>query len=112
MTAPGIGEMFAIEEPDSKAARPYLEPEYYSTPFISNAGVLPKDIVDFGSGVSVKDALSYPNITTGNPFVIVVVTWENTMSLSILTDGAYDTAAHLLKRMGELIGELDTFVNI
>ncbi|PAV09215.1 hypothetical protein [Methanocorpusculum parvum] len=112
MTAPGIGELFAIEEPDSKAAGPYLEPEYYSTPFISNAGVLPKDVVDFGNGVSVKDALSYPNITTGNPFVIVVVTWENTMSLSILTDGAYDTAAHLLKRMGELIGELDTFVNI
>jgi len=112
MTAPGIGELFAIEEPDSAAANPYLEPEYYSTPFISNAGALPKDIVDFGNGVSVKSALSYPNITTGNPFIIVVVTWENTMSLSILTDGEYDTADHLLKRMREFIGELDRFVSI
>lgn len=112
MTAPGIGELFAIEEPDSEAAKPYLEPEYYSTPFISNAGILPKDVVDFGNGITMKDVLCYPNITTGNPFIIVVVTWENMMSLSIFTDGEYDTANHLLRRMGELIGELDTIANI
>lgn len=105
--APGIGELFAIEEPESEAAKPYLEPEYYSTPFMSNAGILPKDIVDFGSGVSVIDALNYANITTGNPFVIVVLTWNNTMSFSIFTDGEYDTAQHLLKRISELLSDLN-----
>jgi len=112
VNAPGIGELFAIEEPDSNAAKPYLEPEYYSTPFMSNAGVLPKDVVDFGNGISMKDALSYANVTTGNPFIIGVITWENTLSLSIFTDGEYETANHLLKRIGEIISELDTFVNI
>lgn len=111
-TAPGIGEMFAIEEPDSIAAKPYLEPGYYSTPFISNAGILPKDVVDFGNGISVNDALCYPNITAGNPFVVVAVTWKNTMSLSILTNNEYDTADRLLKRMRELIGDLGRFVNV
>lgn len=107
MTAPGIGELFAIEEPESEAAKPYLEPEYYSTPFMSNTGILPKDIVDFGTDVTVTDAVNYANITTGNPFVIVVITWDNTISLSIFTDGEYNTAQHLLKRMNALLSELN-----
>ncbi|MDO9523760.1 MAG: hypothetical protein Q7J08_08650 [Methanocorpusculum sp.] len=111
MNALGIGEMFAIEEPDSEAAKPYLEPEYYSTPFMSNAGVLPKDVVDFGKGIRLEEVVSYANVTTGNPFIIGVITWENTLSLSIFTDGEYETANHLLKRICELIGELGSFVN-
>ncbi len=112
MTAPGIGEMFAIEDPDSKAAKPYLEPDYYSTPFMSNAGILPKDVVDFGEGIRLEEVVSYANVTTGNPFIIGVITWKNTMSLSIFTDGEYETANHLLKRMSELIGELGSIVNV
>jgi len=106
-TTPGIGELFAIEEPDSEAAKPYLEPGYYSTPFISNTGILPKEVVDFGNDISVIEAVNYANITTGNPFVIVVITWDNAMSFSIFTDGEYDTAQHLLKRMSELLSELN-----
>ena len=106
-TAPDIGELFAIEEPESEAAKPYLEPEYYSTPFMSNTGILPKDVVDFGTDVTVTDAVNYANITTGNPFVIVVITWDNTISLSIFTDGEYNTAQHILKRMNELLSELN-----
>jgi NRPS condensation-like uncharacterized protein len=106
-TAPGIGELFAIEEPDSEAAKPYLEPGYYSTPFMSNTGILPKEVADFGNDISVIEAINYANITTGNPFVIVVITWDNTMSFSIFTDGEYDTAQHLLKRMSELLSELN-----
>ncbi|WP_319378638.1 condensation domain-containing protein [uncultured Methanocorpusculum sp.] len=106
-TAPGIGELFAIEEPESEAAKPYLEPEYYSTPFMSNTGILPKDVVDFGNDISVIEAVNYANITTGNPFVIVVLTWNNTISFSIFTDGEYDTAQYLLKRMSELLCELN-----
>ncbi|HJJ30145.1 MAG TPA: hypothetical protein O0W87_04025 [Methanocorpusculum sp.] len=102
----GIGVQFAIEEPDSEAARCFLDPEYESSPFMSNGGVLPKDVVDFGNDVVVKDAVMYANISTGNPFVIVVITWENTLSLSIFSDGEHETADQLLKRMSELIGEL------
>jgi len=107
MTAPGIGELFAIEEPESEAAKPYLEQEYYSTPFMSNTGILPKDVVDFGTDVTVTDAVNYANITTGNPFVIVVITWNNTISFSIFTDGEYNTAQHILKRMNELLSDLN-----
>ncbi|HJJ43333.1 MAG TPA: hypothetical protein O0X66_02505 [Methanocorpusculum sp.] len=102
----GIGVQFAIEEPDSEYARPLLDPEYESSPFMSNAGVLPKDVVDFGNDVVMKDAVMYGNISTGNPFVIVVITWEDTLSLSIFSDGEHETADQLLKRMSELIGEL------
>jgi NRPS condensation-like uncharacterized protein len=103
--APGIGAMFSIEEPDCPVSRPYQDADYSLAPFISNVGVLAKDIVDFGDGLSVKDVVIYANITTENPFIIGVLTWENTLSLCIFTDCNYDIVKRLLDRMTALIEE-------
>jgi len=101
--APGIGALLSIEEPDCAVSMPYQDADYSLAPFISNVGVLAKDIVDFGEGLRVKDVVIYANITTGNPFIIGVLTWENTLSLSIFTDCHYEIAKHLLDRMTRLI---------
>lgn len=105
-SAPGIGALFPIEEPDSAVSMPFQDTDYSFAPFISNVGVLAKDIVDFGDGLSVKDAVVYANITTGNPFIIGVLTWENTLSLSIFTDCNYEIACRLLDHMYTLINDI------
>lgn len=99
----GIGAAAWIERRFTGLPDAFSSSELFQAPFVSNAGVIRKEMLNFGDGVEIEEILPFAYFNSGYQFSLGAVTWNNQLTLSTVADAESKTCPEILEKIAAIL---------
>ncbi|MDO5846216.1 MAG: hypothetical protein Q4Q04_04755 [Methanocorpusculum sp.] len=105
-SACGIGVAAWIERSFAGIPDAFTESGFFDAPFISNAGVIQKEWLNFGRGIEVEEVMPFGYFNGGYQFSLDAVTWNGQLALSTVADAESEICPAILKRVAGILEKI------